>query len=141
VVDVFRVGEGRAGAREGADGREERGWFARDVYSLAHFPIIGGVIGIAAAVEDAVHHPGEHLTMPRRGGVGGRSGLFVGGVGLTLLRARRRMPVLRAVVVVALLALLPLLTAWPAAALTLVAIVAGVVAVFERAPLTAPSPS
>jgi low temperature requirement protein LtrA len=121
---------------------KERGWFARDVYSLAHYPVIGGVIGIAAAVEDAVHHPGEHLTTPAAVALAVGVALFVGGVGLTLLRAYRRVPVIRAIVVVAVLASLPLLTAWPApAALALVAATAGVVAVFERARLRAPSPS
>jgi low temperature requirement protein LtrA len=120
----------------------ERGWFARDVYSLGHFPVIGGVIGIAAAVEVAVHHPGEHLATPTAVALAVGAALFVGGVGLTLLRARRRVPVIRAVVVVAVLASLPLLTAWTAAAaLTLVAVAVGVVAVFERAPIPAERPS
>jgi low temperature requirement protein LtrA len=123
-------------------GAMARGRFARDVYSLAHFPVIGGVIGIAAAVEDAVHHPGEHLTTPAAVALAVGVALFVGGVGLTLLRAYRRMPVIRAVVVVAVLASLPLLTAWPApAALTLVAAMAGAVAVFERAQPRAAPPS
>jgi low temperature requirement protein LtrA len=123
-------------------GAMERGWFARDVYSLGHFPVIGGVIGIAAAVEVAVHHPGEHLATPTAVALAVGAALFVGGVGLTLLRARRRVPVIRAVVVVAVLASLPLLTAWTAAAaLTLVAVAVGVVAVFERAPILAERPS
>ncbi|HSK98522.1 MAG TPA: low temperature requirement protein A, partial [Euzebyales bacterium] len=123
-------------------GAVDRGWFARDVYSLGHFPIIGGVIGVAAAVEDAVHHPGEHLTTPAAVALAVGAALFMGGVGLTLLRARLRVPVVRAVAVVAVLASLPLLNAWPAgAALTVVAIAVSVVAVVERTPLPAERPA
>jgi low temperature requirement protein LtrA len=105
---------------------------------LGHFPIIGGVIGFAVAIEDAVHHPGEHLATPAALALVVGVALFVGGVGVTLLRAHRRVPIIRAVVVVALLASFPLLTAWPATvALTLVAVAVTAVAVFERNPLHA----
>jgi low temperature requirement protein LtrA len=119
-------------------GARERGRFARDVYSLGHFPIIGGVIGFAVAIEEAVHHPGEHLETAAALALTIGTALFVGGVGFTLLRARRRAPVIRAVVVVALLASFPLLTTWPATvALTVVTVAVVAVAVSERRPLPA----
>jgi low temperature requirement protein LtrA len=120
-------------------GTRERGWFARDVYSLGHFPIIGGVIGFAVAIEEAVAHPRDHLGTAAALALTIGTALFVGGVGLTLLRARHRAPVVRAVVVVALLASFPLLTAWPATiALTLVTVAVAVVAVAEgRSPNSA----
>jgi low temperature requirement protein LtrA len=114
-------------------GARERGRFARDVYSLGHFPIVGGVIGFAVAIEEAVHHPGEHLETAAALALTIGTALFVGGVGFTLLRARRRAPVIRAVVVVALLASFPLLTTWPATvALTVVTVAVVAVAVSER---------
>lgn len=123
-------------------GARERGWFARDVYSLGHFPIIGGVIGYAVAIEEAVAHPRDHLGTAAALALTIGTALFVGGVGLTLLRARRRAPVVRAVVVVALLASFPLLTAWPATiALTLVTVLVAVVAVAERKSLHAGQPA
>ena len=119
-------------------GARERGRFARDVYSLGHFPIIGGVIGFAVAIEEAVQHPSEHLETAAALALTIGTALFVGGVGFTLLRTRRRAPVIRAVVVVALLASFPLLTTWPATvALTVVTVAVVAVAVSERRPLPA----
>jgi low temperature requirement protein LtrA len=117
----------------------ERGWFARDIYSLGHFPIIGGVIGFAVAIEQAVEHPHDHLGTAAAVALAVGVTLFIGGVGLTLVRAGRSLPVVRAVVavravvVVALLAAVPFMAAWPpTVALSIVAVAATVVAVVER---------
>lgn len=39
---------------------------ARDAFSLGHFPLLCGIIGIAVAVEVAVAHPGQSMTMDAR---------------------------------------------------------------------------
>ncbi len=44
-------------AREGA----AQSVLARDAYSLLHFPLIGGVIGVAVGIEAMVAHPGDPL--------------------------------------------------------------------------------
>jgi low temperature requirement protein LtrA len=38
---------------------EQVGALARDAYSLTHFPLIGGIIGFAVAVEEIVIHPDQ----------------------------------------------------------------------------------
>lgn len=38
-----------------------RGPLARDAFSLAHFPLIAGIVGFAAAVEETVLHPEEPM--------------------------------------------------------------------------------
>ncbi|WP_420452218.1 low temperature requirement protein A [Ilumatobacter sp.] len=53
----------------------ERGRFARDVYTYAHLPIVGGVIFMAAALEEVALHPDEALPVEFRW-------LFVGGMAL-----------------------------------------------------------
>ena len=37
---------------------------ARDAYSLLHFPVLCGIVGVAAAVEEAVAHPDRDLSGP-----------------------------------------------------------------------------
>ena len=114
----------------------QRGWFARDVYSLAHFPIICGVIGFAVAIEEAVHHPAEHLHTATAAALTGGAALFLGGVGGALMRAHRHVALVRAAAVVVLLVSTPFLTSVSAtAALGAVVITVGAVAVFERSRL------
>ena len=38
-----------------------RGSLARDAFSLAHFPLIGGIVGFAVAVEETVLHPADPM--------------------------------------------------------------------------------
>ncbi|CAN5920885.1 low temperature requirement protein A [soil metagenome] len=109
-----------------------RGRFARDVFSFLHFPIIGGVIGFAVAVVEAVHHPGDHLEPAAALALIIGVALFVGCTGLALLRARAEVPLVRAIGIVVLLASYPLLvTVSAATALTYVALVLVVVAAVD----------
>lgn len=111
----------------------DRGAFARDVYSLLHFPIICGVIGFAVAIHEAVAHPDEHLTGAGTVALIVGVGLFVGCTGLALRRARRGRPALRALAVVLLAVSAPLLAGWrPSGALLLVAVVVTGVALVEQ---------
>jgi low temperature requirement protein LtrA len=68
---------------------------ARDAFSLAHFPMLCGVIGVAAAFEEAIAHPDDVLALGGRAALAGGLVLFVGGTALSQWRALRSLPVLR----------------------------------------------
>ncbi len=82
---------------------KERGMFARDAYSILHFPIVAGIVLYAVAVEEVVAHPDEHL-------VAGFRFALAAGMSMVLLamvaanyRATRRIPVERLVAAAALI--------------------------------------
>jgi low temperature requirement protein LtrA len=56
----------------------QRGRFARDVYTIAHMPIVGGVILSAATIEEIALHPRAVIELPFQL-------MLVGGLGLWLL--------------------------------------------------------
>ena len=110
-----------------------RGRYARDVYSFLHFPIIGGVVGFAVAMEEAVAHPTEHLEPSAAVALLVGAALFIGGTGLALVRAGVGRPTARAIAILALAALYPAVVTWtPTGALTVVAAVVVAVAVAEQ---------
>ena len=114
------------------------GRFARDVYSFAHFPIIGGVIGFAVAIEETVHHPGDPLTTAVVGALVAGVGLFVGGAALALLQAGVRVPRVRLVALGLLIVAIPLFVSAPAwASLSVAALFVIALAVTERPELGA----
>ena len=93
------------------DGLEavERGRFARDVYTYGHIPIIGGVILLAAALEEITLHPKDVLPIEFRWMFFAGLVMFFGGVGLTIWRsfrviARERLVALAVMLVPVLLA-------------------------------------
>lgn len=109
-----------------------RARYARDVFSFLHFPIIGGVIGFAVAMEEAVARPTEHLHPSGALALLVGAGLFVGATGLALRRARAGRPAVRLLAFVALAALYPVAVTVPAAAaLSAVAVVVIAVAAVE----------
>jgi low temperature requirement protein LtrA len=59
---------------------------ARDAFSLLHFPMLGGVVAVAVAVEASVAHPHEPLTLAARGTLAAGVLLFVGGTAATVRR-------------------------------------------------------
>jgi low temperature requirement protein LtrA len=67
---------------------DDRGALARDAFSLAHFPLIGGIVGFAVAIEETVAHPDSRarLARDRRLAVRGR----VRAVAVASRRARPR---------------------------------------------------
>ena len=69
---------------------------ARDVGSLAHFPMLCGVIAYAVALEEAVAHPDEPLGLAGRIALSAAVVLFVGGMAVALRRATGRLPAARA---------------------------------------------
>ena len=68
---------------------------ARDVYSLLHFPMILGVVGVAVALEAVVHHPSDPLDLAGRVALAAGVALFTGIIGLAIWRATGKPPVLR----------------------------------------------
>jgi low temperature requirement protein LtrA len=111
------------------------GPIARDAYSLAHFPLIGGIIGFAAAVEEIVLHPDEAAPVEVVIALAAGIVLFVGSSALAYWRLRRRVLTVRlglmAVLVIALAgtAAMSLAPAW---SLAVVAVVLAVLVVIEE---------
>jgi low temperature requirement protein LtrA len=70
-------------ARQGS----ARSRLARDAFSVLHFPMLCGIIAMAAATEVALAHPDEPLDVATRLALGGGAVLFVGGTGAALRRA------------------------------------------------------
>jgi low temperature requirement protein LtrA len=60
------------------------GPLARDAFSFAHFPLIGGIVGFAVAVEEAVLHPADPMTGPVLAALGVGVALFVASSALSL---------------------------------------------------------
>lgn len=60
------------------------GSLARDAFSLAHFPLIAGIVGFAVAVEETVLHPDDPMTGPVLASLGVGVALFVASSALSL---------------------------------------------------------
>lgn len=64
--------------------------FARDVFTLAHLPIVAGVILAAAGLEEIALHPSDDLPAAFRWMLAGGIALFFGGIAVAVFRAYRR---------------------------------------------------
>ena len=64
---------------------------ARDAYTLLHFPMMCGIVAYAVAVEEMIAHPLEPLPLTGRLALALGLWLFVGGMGLAVLRATGRL--------------------------------------------------
>lgn len=112
------------------------GMLARDVYSLTHFPLIGGIIGFAAAVEEIVAHPADVASPAVVAALGVGIILFIGSSALAYRRVTGRLLMARigasASVVIAL-AVVVALTPLPAWLFGAVAVVlTGLIVIEER---------
>ena len=87
-------------ALEAATGTS-RATMSRDAFSLLHFVIILGVIAFAVAVEKAILHPTEALSLAGRVALALGVSLFTGGMGLALWRSTKKLPRLRTLVTLA----------------------------------------
>jgi low temperature requirement protein LtrA len=76
-----------------------RSSLARDVFSVMHFPMLCGVIAMAAATEEALAHPDQPLAVNVRLALAGGAVLFIWGTAAAMWRATGRAPVWRAVLV------------------------------------------
>ena len=81
---------------------KERGRFARDAFSVLHFPIILGIVLFGVAVEHAVAHPREALPAFERFTMASGLALVLLGIVAAAYRAVRTIPVERLVAAVAL---------------------------------------
>jgi low temperature requirement protein LtrA len=63
---------------------ERNGDVARDAFSLAHFPLIAGIVGFAVALEGIGTHPDEPLSVAVLASLGIGVALFVGSSALAL---------------------------------------------------------
>jgi low temperature requirement protein LtrA len=105
----------------------------RDVGSLAHFPMLCGVIAYALAVGDAISHPAAPLLVQSRVALAAGIVLFVGGMGVALLRATGRLPLPRmllAAVAGVAVAVVAGVGAWLSFAIALVAV--GIIGALEE---------
>jgi low temperature requirement protein LtrA len=78
-------------AREGY----ARSCTARDMFSLIHFPLLCGVIAMAAATGQALAHPDQPLAADIRAALGGGALLFIYGTGAAMWRVTGRPPLVR----------------------------------------------
>ncbi len=72
-----------------------RGSAARDAYSLAHFPLVGGIVGIAIAADLMVLHPTDPVEAPAIAALAVGISLFMLATVLAHWRLRRRVLVPR----------------------------------------------
>jgi low temperature requirement protein LtrA len=68
---------------------------ARDVFSVMHFPMLCGVIAVAAATGQALAHPDQPLLPGVRVTLGAGAALFVCATAAAVWRATGRMPLWR----------------------------------------------
>lgn len=92
----------------------DQGSTARDAFSLAHFPMLCGVVAYAVALEEAIAHPGDPLTSSTRLALALGLFLFVGGTALAMWRATCGRPTARVVIISVTAATLLLLAGQPA---------------------------
>jgi low temperature requirement protein LtrA len=108
---------------------------ARDVFSVLHFPMLCGVIAMAAATEEALAHPDAALAPDVRVALGVGVVLFVAGAGLAILRATARTPMWRLVLAPVAAVVVAVVGAIPWVAMTiLAAMLVALAAIEDRQP-------
>ena len=113
-----------------------RSCLARDVFSVLHFPMLCGVVAIAAATEAALAHPDETLAADLRLALGGGAVLFVCGTAAGIWRATGRALPWRWVLTPGVAAALFALNTVPWIAMALLAALLMAIAVIEHQQLT-----
>jgi low temperature requirement protein LtrA len=121
---------------------EHLGRLTRDAYSLSHFPLVLGIIGFAAAIEEMVLHPDEHAEPAVVAALGIGVALFVGFSAVSYWRLSGRVLAMRLGLLVVMVPLLvvvaPLAPVWPLAVVAVV-LVGMVVAEAWRPPAAHPA--
>jgi low temperature requirement protein LtrA len=96
---------------------ERNGPLARDAFSLGHFPLIGGIVGFAVAIEEIGAHPAEPAPAAVLGSLGIGVALFVASSALSLRVCGGPVLVPRLAILVVMLGALvlvaPLQPVWP----------------------------
>jgi len=116
-----------------------RSCLARDVFSVMHFPMLCGVIAMAAATEAALARPEELLVADMRIGLGGGAVLFICGTAAAMWRATGRAPVWRAALVPAAAVAIVASGAIPGVAMGILLVTLVVIAAIEHRQTQAPS--
>jgi low temperature requirement protein LtrA len=110
-----------------------RSRMARDVCSVMHFPMLYGVIGMAAATEQALAHPDRPLAVSLRLALGVGGVLFVCGTAASLWRTTGRMRLSRWFLASAAALAVLVLGALPLVAMSLMFVMLLAVAIIEHA--------
>jgi low temperature requirement protein LtrA len=105
---------------------------ARDAFSLAHFPMACGIVGWAAAVEEAMRHPAAPLAPAWRAALAGGLTLFLGAMVVAMRRADGRWLLPRALLTTATSAAVIAIPGPPAVSLGLALAGVTAVAILER---------
>ncbi len=115
----------------------ERSSLGRDVFSLAHFPMLCGVIAVSAGIEGALHHPHGPLSRDFALCLGVGLLLFVGAMTLAVLRATGTAPRARLVLIPIAAAAIVLLDSAPVQVSLGIALVPTVIVAWieQRCPL------
>lgn len=92
---------------EAPEGRE-RNTLARDAYSYIHFPMVAGIVLVALGLHEVLAHPEDPLPIETAAALMGGTALYLFGHTAFSWRANRHIMVHRAVVGIALLAMVPL---------------------------------
>ena len=96
---------------------ERNGPLARDAFSLAHFPLIAGIVGFAVAIEEIGAHPDEPASVAVLLSLGIGVSLFVASSALSLRLCGGRVLLARlpflAAMLVGLLLVAPMAPVWP----------------------------
>ena len=115
-------------AREGS----ARSRLARDAFSVMHFPMLCGVIAMAAATETVLAHPELPLATDLRIALGGGALLFICGTAAAIWRATGRAPLWRSVLALAAAGAVIAVGAIPVVALGMLLAVLAVIAAIEH---------
>ncbi|MHA2276373.1 MAG: low temperature requirement protein A, partial [Candidatus Kariarchaeaceae archaeon] len=78
----------------------ERAVMTRDAFSLAHFPMVAGIIGFALAIEEAIAHPNESLSTEGSLALAIGLALFIGGTVLAVWRATGKILIQRVIFII-----------------------------------------
>jgi low temperature requirement protein LtrA len=117
-----------------------RSCLARDVFSVMHFPMLCGVIAMAAATEEALTHPDQPLATDLRVALAGGTVLFICGTAAAMWRATGCAPMWRAVLAPAAALVVAAFGAVPAVSMAvLLAVLVVIAAIEHRSPRSAPS--
>jgi hypothetical protein len=109
-----------------------RSAMARDVFSLAHFPMACGIVGWAAAVEEAMVRPAAPLAAAWRAALAGGLALFLGATVVAVRRAEGRWLLPRAMLSAGTAAAVIAVPGPPAVSLGLALVGVAAVAILEQ---------
>jgi low temperature requirement protein LtrA len=108
--------------------KNDKGRFARDAYSILHYPLVVGIVFYAVAAEDVVSHPSDPLSPQSRFAMATGAALVMLSIVASAFRAVRRVPQERLVAAVSLIALAafgdPLEATWFAALVAAILVIA-----------------